>query len=234
MDKQCKAKILYVEDDEALSFVTRDNLEMHGLDIVWCADGSEGWRVFNQHTFDLCLLDVMLPKSDGFELAQKIRRVNADVPILFLTARTMKEDRITGLSIGADDYITKPFSIEELLLRITVFLQRPTKVVPSDKPEVVTIGAYTFDPENYVLQLGDHKQKLTQRETELLEFLARNRNRTLEREDILDAVWKNSDFFISRSLDVFVSKLRKYLREDPSVNLENIHGVGFRLKVSER
>ncbi len=233
MMQENRPKILYVEDDEALSFVTRDNLEMHGYDIVWCSDGLEGWRVFNDHTFDLCLLDVMLPKSDGFELAGKIRRVNPDVPILFLTARTMKDDRIAGLKLGADDYITKPFSIEELTLRIQVFLQRPHKTSQPSKKEVLPLGSFLFDPENYLLIHGDRKHKLTQRETDLLHFMIRNINRTVSREDILDAVWKNSDFFISRSLDVFISKLRKYLKEDPSIILENVHGVGFRLKITD-
>jgi len=233
MVKEQNPRILYVEDDEALSFVTRDNLELHGYDISWCSDGNEGWRVFNQHTFDLCLLDVMLPGSDGFELARKIRRVNDDIPIIFLTARTMKDDRIEGLKIGGDDYITKPFSIEELELRIKVFLQRPRKAVNPGKLDVVSIGVFLFDPENYLLIHDGKKHKLTQRETDLLDFMQRNRNRTLSREDILDAVWKNSDFFISRSLDVFISRLRKYLKADPSILLENIHGIGFKLKVPE-
>lgn len=225
-----KPKILYVEDDEALSYVTRDNLEMYGFEIIWCPDGLEGWRAFNQHKFDLCLLDVMLPKSDGFDLARKIRRVNEDVPILFLTARTMKDDRIEGLKTGADDYITKPFSIEELQLRINVFLQRPRKSVVKDENEIQTLGIFTFDPVNHVLINNRKEQKLTHREGELLAFLIKNKNRTVGREDILDAVWKNSDFFISRSLDVFISKLRKYLKDDDTIVLENVHGIGFKLK----
>jgi DNA-binding response OmpR family regulator len=230
MAEHIKPRLLYVEDDEALSYVTRDNLEMNGYEIAWCSDGLSGWRTFNQGKFDLCLLDVMLPGSDGFDLARKIRRVDEDIPILFLTARTMKEDRIEGLKLGADDYILKPFSIDELLLRINVFLQRSRKTIPPPEGEILTLGHFVFDPANYLLTCPQDQQKLTHRESELLAFFIRNQNRTVGREDILDAVWKNSDFFISRSLDVFISKLRKYLKSDPSVTIENIHGVGFRLK----
>lgn len=225
-----RPRLLYVEDDEALSYVTRDNLEMNGFHITWCADGLEGWRAFNREAFDLCILDVMLPESDGFDLARKIRKVNGDVPIIFLTALTMKEDRIKGLKLGADDYLTKPYSIEELQLKISVFLQRPKKMTPEGKPQVFTMGAYTFDLPNQLLVCGTEERELTLREAELLAFFARHRNRILEREDILDAVWKNSDFFISRSLDVFVSRLRKYLKEDPALAIENIHGIGFKFK----
>lgn len=225
-----RPRILYVEDDEALSFVTRDNLEMFGFSITWCTDGLEGWKAFHRDTFDLCILDVMLPGSDGFELARKIRKVNTDIPIIFLTARSMKEDRIHGLKIGADDYITKPFSIEELQLKINIFLNRPKKATPKEQSQIFTLGKYTFDLPNQLLKTKQKEQTLTLREAELLAFFARHPNQVLEREDILDAVWKNSDFFISRSLDVFVSRLRKYLREDPSVTLENIHGIGFKLK----
>lgn len=230
MAELIKPRLLYVEDDEALSFVTRDNLEMYGFDIVWCSDGLSGWRTFNQDRFDLCLLDVMLPGSDGFELARKIRRVDEEIPILFLTARTMKEDRIEGLKLGADDYILKPFSIEELILRIKVFLQRARKTIAPPEGEILQLGHFTFDPADHMLICPNEQQKLTHREAELLAFFIRNKNRTVDREAILDAVWKNSDFFISRSLDVFVSKLRKYLKSDPSITIENVHGVGFRLK----
>jgi two-component system, OmpR family, response regulator VicR len=226
-----KPKILYVEDDEALSFVTRDNLEMYGFDITWSPNGLEGWRAFNREEFDLCILDVMLPESDGFDLARKIRKVNSDVPIIFLTARTLKEDRIQGLKIGADDYMTKPFSIEELQLKIGIFLQRSKKTGTADEPPMVfQMGKYALDLPNQLLVCGQEERELTLREAELLGFFARHRNKVLEREDILDAVWKNSDFFISRSLDVFVSRLRKYLKEDPSVTIENVHGIGFKLK----
>ncbi len=225
-----KPRILYVEDDEALSFVTRDNLEMYGFIITWCADGLEGWKAYNRDEFDLCILDVMLPGSDGFDLARKIRKVNTDIPIIFLTARTMKEDRIHGLKIGADDYITKPFSIEELQLKINIFLHRPKKLTPDELPKVFPIGKFILDLPNQLLKNGEDEQELTLREAELLAFFARYPNKILEREDILDAVWKNSDFFISRSLDVFVSRLRKYLKDDPSVTIENIHGIGFKLK----
>jgi len=232
MNEERKPRLLYVEDDEALSYVTRDNLEMEGFHITCCPDGLEGWKAFHRDEFDLCILDIMLPKSDGFELARKIRRVNEDIPIIFLTARNMKEDRIEGLRLGADDYLTKPYSIEELKLRIRVFLQRPKKASRTEQEKTTELGSYRFDISNQLLIRGANEQKLTQRESELLAFLARNRNKIIEREDILDAVWKNSDFFISRSLDVFISRLRKYLKDDPSITIENIHGIGFKLKTA--
>lgn len=234
MEPDNKPTILYVEDDEALSFVTRDNLEMHGYEVVRCANGLEGWKAFNNQVFDLCLLDVMLPESDGFDLARKIRRVNEDVPIIFLTARTMKEDRIEGLKLGADDYMTKPFSIEELRLKINVFLQRPRKAIREEHEKELVLGKFRFDQSNQLLICDQEEQKLTLREAELLAFFIKNRNRTIGREDILDAVWKNSDFFVSRSLDVFISRLRKYLRDDPTISLENVHGIGFKLKTTSK
>jgi two-component system, OmpR family, response regulator VicR len=234
MSDEHKPKILYVEDDEALSYVTRDNLEMFGFDITWCKDGLEAWKAFHKTSFDLCVLDVMLPETDGFELARKIRRVNTDIPIIFLTARNMKEDRLEGLRLGADDYLTKPFSIEELQLKINVFLQRPKKAAPLVRQSVEELGGFLFDTENQLLKHGKTEVHLTLREAELLAFLVRNRNKTIGREDILDAVWKNSDFFISRSLDVFISRLRKYLKADPSISIENIHGIGFKLKISSK
>lgn len=227
-----KPKILYVEDDEALSYVTRDNLEMNGFEITWCSDGLEGWKAFNKGAFDICVLDIMLPKSDGFELAKRIRRVNADIPIIFLSARTMKDDRIEGLKLGGDDYLTKPFSIEELILKINVFLQRPKRSISTTDPvSELKIGNFTLNLDERILKhTSGSSEKLTNMETELLAFFIKNHNHTVSREDILEAVWKNSDFFISRSLDVFVSRLRKYLKPDPSVILENIHGIGFKLK----
>ncbi len=226
-------RILYVEDDEALSYVTRDNLEMNGYHVTWCIDGIEGWKAYNRHIFDICILDVMLPRSDGFDLARKIRRVNQDIPIIFLTARTMKEDRIEGLRLGADDYLTKPFSIEELQLKINVFLKRPMKTTAREEVNPLSVGSFRLDMENHMLIRGKDERKLTLREAELLSFLIHHKNKIINREDILDAVWKNSDFFISRSLDVFVSRLRKYLKADPAIAIENIHGIGFKLKTSK-
>ena len=222
--------ILYVEDDESLSYVTSDNLERKGYDITLCADGQSGWNAFREQHFDLCIIDVMLPKMDGFSLAEKIREADQNVPIIFLTARTMKEDRIKGLKLGADDYLTKPFSIEELELKIEIFLRRSIKEpVAKDAVAVKSIGNSQFDPVNNTITTPEGSKKLTVRESELLCFLADHKNNVLKREDILDKVWKNSDFFISRSLDVFISRLRKYLSSDSQLKIENVHGVGFRL-----
>lgn len=222
--------ILYVEDDESLSYVTADNLERKGYAITRCVDGVEAWEHFQNNHYDCCIIDVMLPGIDGFELATRIRKVNTDIPIIFLTARTMKEDKIKGLKLGADDYLTKPFSIEELELKIEIFLSRSKKDDSNSKPLApVKIGNSSFDPVNNIIVFNQKKQKLTVRESELLFCLVNNKNSVVSREEILEKVWKNSDFFISRSLDVFISRLRKYINDDPAIRIENVHGVGFRL-----
>ncbi len=222
--------ILYVEDDESLSYVTADNLERKGYAITRCVDGVEAWEHFQNNHYDCCIIDVMLPGIDGFELATRIRKVNTDIPIIFLTARTMKEDKIKGLKLGADDYLTKPFSIEELELKIEIFLSRSKKDDSNNKPLApVKIGNSSFDPVNNIIVFNQKKQKLTVRESELLFCLVNNKNSVVSREEILEKVWKNSDFFISRSLDVFISRLRKYINDDPAIRIENVHGVGFRL-----
>jgi two-component system response regulator VicR len=227
-----KANLLYVEDDESLSFVTRDNLELSDFSVHHCRDGQAAMDCINRKPFeyDLCLLDVMLPGIDGFELAKRIREINRDVPILFLTAKSLKEDRLHGLRIGADDYITKPFSIEELILKIEVFLRR-NRVRPSG-PEFDPrkIGDYAFDPDRLLLQYTDDTPtRLTRREAELLSFLNSRRDQVVERGDILEKIWGENDYFLGRSLDVFISRLRKYLKQDESISIENIHGVGFSL-----
>ena len=221
-----KAHLLYVEDDESLSFVTRDHLEMQGYQITHCPDGRSALNVVQEQEFDLCLLDVMLPEIDGFSLAREIRKINTQVPILFLTAKSLKEDRLQGLRLGADDYITKPFSIEELILKIEVFLRR-SKVVEAASPTIFSLGNYTFDYANLELSRGEDSRRLTQKEADLLRFLHQNRNQVVKRSDILETIWGENDYFLGRSLDVFISRLRKYLREDQELKIENIHGVGF-------
>ncbi len=226
------AKILYVEDDINLGFVTKDNLAMQGYDVYHCEDGAEALQVFDQQPFDLCLIDVMLPGLDGFALAQAIRARHHEIPIIFLTSKAQKEDRIRGLKIGGDDYITKPFSIEELALRIDVFLRRSKispSAAPSSTPGRFSLGSYQFDYPNLSLIGQHHAQSLTQREGDLLHLFCHNPGHILRREEILIAIWGNDDYFNGRSLDVFISRLRKFLKEDPTVNLENIHGVGFKL-----
>ncbi|THH36432.1 response regulator transcription factor [Neolewinella litorea] len=233
-----KARLLYVEDDESLGFVTRDNLELSGFEVVHLADGQQAAQriAAGELDFDLCLLDVMLPGTDGFTLARLIRDQNRDVPILFLTAKSLKEDRLHGLRLGADDYITKPFSIEELILKIEVFLRRNRirPASPSFDPDC--LGDYRFDMDQLLLthRPTGETRRLTQREAELLQLLSTNREKVLERGEILERIWGENDYFLGRSLDVFVSRLRKYLRQDPRLKIENIHGVGFTLTVADQ
>lgn len=226
-------RILYVEDDPNLGFVTKDNLELH-YDIVHCADGLQALEVFNQQDFDLCVLDVMLPHLDGFTLAQKIRQRDEEVPILFLTARSLQEDKIHGLRLGADDYLTKPFSIEELILKIEVFLRRTQKSTsksPNNGVDAgVKVGNYIFNFEKLQLQFENKTQDLTYREAEVLRYLVERPNQVIKREDLLKAIWGDDDYFMGRSLDVFMSRLRKYLCDDPKIKIEGIHGVGFRMR----
>ncbi len=221
-------KILYVEDDPNLGFVTKDNLELEGYEIVHFQDGKEAWKSFSKERYDLCLLDVMLPELDGFSLAEKIRKQNLQVPIIFLTAKIMQEDRITGLKIGGDDYVTKPFSIEELSLRIKIFLKRKevNKVVGGVGNW--KIGFYSFDYQQLTLQSTAKTEQLTHREAEVLKFLCERKNQVIKRDEILTAIWGRDDYFLGRSLDVFVTRLRKMLAEDTSIKIENVHGIGFR------
>jgi len=221
-------RILLVEDDPSLGFVIKDNLGMKGYDVTLCADGEEGHRTFQQQLFDLCIFDVMMPKKDGFSLAQSVREKNQNVPILFVTAKTMLEDKIAGFTSGGDDYIIKPFSMEELCLRIEVFLRRSAGAVPED--QTFQLGQFSFDSHNFVLSHPSGTKTLTQKEAEVLRLLCRNTDRVLKREEILKAVWGDDDYFMGRSMDVFISKLRKYLKEDVSVQIVNYHGVGFRLE----
>jgi len=222
-------KILLVEDDPSLGFVIKDNLTLRGYDVTLCTDGEEAEQSFFSNAFNLCIFDVMLPKKDGFSLARSVRSKSSGVPILFLTAKAMVEDKLEGFGTGADDYITKPFSLEELLCRIEVFLRRsPGPVVIGDK--VVFLGQYAFDFSNLTLKSNGSEKTLTQKEAEVLKLLYQNRERVLKREEILKHVWGDDDYFMGRSMDVFISKLRKYLKEDPSVQIVNYHGVGFKLE----
>lgn len=224
-----KARLLYVEDDETLSFVTRDHLTINKYDVVHCKDGEEGLEAFTRGEFDLCIIDVMLPKMDGFALAKKIREADREIPLLFLTAKSMKEDRIEGFQIGADDYITKPFSIEELILRIEVFLKR-RRLSATFHDGRYQLGNYLFDYPNLTIVHREQEDTLTQREADLLKLLVENRDQVLKRSDILVQLWGQDDYFLGRSLDVFISRLRKYFREDEDIRIENLHGVGFRMR----
>jgi DNA-binding response OmpR family regulator len=222
-----RKKILYVEDDNTLAFLTSDNLEQY-YDVEHFANGKDAFEAFKNEEFDLCILDVMLPEMDGFELAAAIRERNLAVPIIFLSAKTLKEDRIKGLKLGADDYLIKPYSIEELILKIEVFLQRSHKITPA-KNTVCTIGSFSFDPENYVVIKGEEKISLTERESALLKLFIDNKNTILKREKILTALWGTDDYFMGRSMDVFISRLRKIFKDDESIRIENIPRIGFKL-----
>lgn len=222
-------EVFLVEDDESLAFVIQDNLEQQGFRVSHYPDGESAIKAFLNSDPAICILDVMLPKMDGFTLAKEIRQANKKVPIIFLTARGMKEDKITGFKIGADDYITKPFSIEELELRVEVLLKRVYGEQKEDD-QVYNIGRFTFDYRNLILLKDGEKQSLTQKEGKLLRLLAISQNEILTREKALEVVWGEADYFSGRSMDVYISKLRKYLKDDPTVTIENIHGVGFSLR----
>ena len=230
-----KPKILYVEDDVNLGFVTKDNLSKKGYDITLCEDGLTAAQTFQKQKFDLCILDVMLPKIDGFALAQKFRDKDKNVPILFLTAKAMLEDKLQGFKLGGDDYITKPFSIDELVLKIEVFLKRSKVFTESAGMEKNTydIAAYVFDFKELTLTNGKNTYTLTIREAELLRMLTINRNQVVRRESILHQVWGEDNYYIGRSLDVFVSRLRKMFADEPNVEIENVRGVGFKFIVKE-
>lgn len=227
--KLMKAHLLYVEDDQSLSFVTKDNLELKGYQITHIADGQEALDAVKNNTYDLCILDVMLPGVDGFTIAKEIRKYDQEIPIIFLTAKSLKEDKIHGLKLGGDDYLTKPFSIEELMLKIEIFLRR-SNFTPKNAPQKIQLGQYEFDHKNLSLSHPDQQKTLTQREADLLMYFLENKSEIVKRSDILLKIWGDDDYFLGRSLDVFISRLRKYLKADASVSIENIHGVGFRLK----
>ena len=222
-----KKKVLYVEDDNTLAFLTADNLEQY-YEVAHFANGKKAFDAFVKEPFDLCILDVMLPEMDGFELAAAIRERDVEVPIIFLSAKTLKEDRIKGLRLGADDYLIKPYSIEELILKIEVFLQRSQKM-PTVTKKTCTIGSYTFDPENYAVTKGDETITLTERESALLKLFIDHKNSILKREKILTELWGTDDYFMGRSMDVFISRLRKIFRDDENIRIENIPRIGFKL-----
>lgn len=221
-----KAQLLLVEDDDSLGFIITDNLVMKGYAVDLFTDGENGWKAFKAKKYDLCILDVMLPKKDGFTLIENIRKQNQQVPVLFLTAKAGQKDKLEGFKKGADDYITKPFSIEELIYRVEVFLKRSSK---NTSQTVFQIGAYTFDAVNLILERENKQTTLTQKEADLLKLFCRNREQLIKRDEILKSVWGNDDYFLGRSLDVFISKLRKYLKEDKNIEIVNQFGIGFRM-----
>ncbi len=225
-----KCRILYAEDDETIAFLTQDSLQPE-YEVVHCANGESALEEFKKGEFDICLLDIMMPKMDGFELATEIRKLNSEIPILFISAKTLKEDRIKGLKIGADDYLVKPFSIEELMLKIEIFLKRSQKNTSQIEQHLHKVGNCEFDSKNYTVTCQNNTVSLTQREAELLSFFIDHKNTVLKREEILKALWGEDDYFMGRSLDVFISRLRKIFAEDDSVKIENLHGIGFKFRV---
>ena len=226
-----RAKVFLAEDDMSLGFVIKDNLEEEGFEVVHCSDGQTAMERFDKDEFDICLLDVMMPNKDGFAVAKKIRQQSDLIPILFLTSKSMEEDKVKGFQTGADDYITKPFSMQELMMRMNVFLRR-TKKMHSEQQEEYQIGNLKFSFTDLKLNSPNGSFSLTQREADLLRFLCKHPNKVLKREEVLMNVWGKDDYFLGRSMDVFMTKLRKYFKEDPSINLETIHGLGFRFNAS--
>ena len=232
--KKPKAKILLVEDDSNLAMVLNDFLEMQQYEVQLEVDGEKGYQAFRNSKFDLCILDVMMPIKDGFTLAREIREMNEDIPIIFLTAKSMKEDKIKGFKAGGDDYILKPFSTEELILRIEAILKRYRySNIISDKEKIFEIGKLKFDYTNLKLIGPKGEKKLTKREAEVLRMLALNQGKILRRDIALKNIWGEDDYFMGRSMDVYITKLRKYLKADENISIINIHGTGFKLEVKQ-
>jgi DNA-binding response OmpR family regulator len=228
-------KILLVEDDQTLRFIIKDNLEQNNFKVEVAEDGEKALKLFESGQHAIIVLDVMLPKKDGFTVAREIRKRDEKTPILFLTARSMTEDKIIGLTLGGDDYITKPFSMEELILKIKIFLKR-SDVFPhglGQPEEKLKLGKYVFDYNNLSLDINNNNIKLTLKEAELIRLFAENQNKVLGRSEILNRIWGSDDYFLGRSLDVFISRLRKYFLNDPDIKLINIHGIGFRFSVKD-
>jgi len=226
-----KVNLLFVEDDTNLGFVIKDQLEMAGYAVTWAQNGADGLKMLLNHDFDIAILDVMLPKLNGFELAEELVENKPDLPFLFLTAKSMLEDKVKGLKLG-QDYITKPFEFQELELRIKNILNSKLYLNKTEAQEVsFTIGKYEFDYVNQFLSKGDSVQKLTKKEADLLRMLCLHKNEVMNRESALKSIWGNDDYFNGRSMDVFISKIRKYLKDDENIQIINIHGVGFKLAV---
>jgi two-component system OmpR family response regulator len=229
-----KTKVLLVEDDSNLGNLLKEYLEAKGYATVLAVNGKQGYDVFSKDKFNICILDVMMPIKDGYTLAKEIRAIDATVPIVFLTAKSMKEDAIEGFNVGADDYINKPFSMEELLLRIKAIIRRTeSKNVKNTDQTEFKIGNYKFDYNHQTLILNDVPQKLTTKEADLLKLLCVNANEVLDRNFALKSIWKDDNYFNGRSMDVYIAKLRKYLKDDPEVELINVHGKGFKLMAKE-
>jgi len=225
---EVKTRILLAEDDENLGMLLTEYLAAKSYETDWVKDGEKAFKYFQRNPYHLCIIDVMMPVKDGFTLAREIREINKDIPILFLTAKSLKEDIIEGFSIGADDYLTKPFDMDELVFRIEAILKR---TMPGRRNEqtIYSLGRYTFDYKKQILTDGKKTQKLTGRESDLLKLLCDNKNSILERNFALRSIWTDNNYFNARSMDVYITKLRKYLKDEPAVEILNIHGKGFKL-----
>lgn len=224
-----KTKLLLAEDDENLGLLLREYLIAKGYDAELYPDGEAAYKGFMKEHYDICVLDIMMPKKDGFTLAKDIRIVNADIPIIFLTAKNLKEDVLEGFKIGGDDYITKPFSMEELILRIEAILRRTAQESQSNAQQIFTIGKFTFDTRKQTLTESESSVKLTTKESDLLKLLCQNANKVLERNYALKSIWIDDNYFNARSMDVYITKLRKHLKSEPTVEIINVHGKGYKL-----
>ncbi|MBQ9101218.1 MAG: response regulator transcription factor [Paludibacteraceae bacterium] len=227
-----KTKILLCEDDENLGTLLWEYLNAKEYQTELMPDGEAGYKAFIKNKYDICVLDVMMPKKDGFTLAKEIRQINSEVPILFLTAKTLKEDILEGFKIGADDYMTKPFSMEELLMRIEAIMRR-VKGKKTKEGSIYKMGQFTFDTQKQLLSIGDKSTKLTTKESELLALLCAHANDILERNYALKTIWIDDNYFNARSMDVYITKLRKHLKADPSIEIINIHGKGYKIIIPD-
>ena len=226
-----KVKILLVEDDTSLGFIISDQLKSEGYNVTLCTDGAEGFKRFNEDSFHMCIFDVMMPKKDGFSLAKDVRKIDSQIPILFLTAKSNDEDKVEGFKSGGDDYLTKPFNAEELQLRVAAMLRRVNINTEEDDNSSYKIGDYVFDTVNFELKHPSFEKTLTKKEAQILNILCKFMNQVVAREIVLTGVWGQDDYFVGRSLDVFITKLRKYLKEDERIQIANVHGIGFKLEV---
>ncbi len=225
--------ILLAEDDVDFGSILKQYLEMSGFSVEWAKNGTEALTLFNKSNFNICVLDVMMPKLDGFSVAEQLIEINPEIPFIFLTARKMKEDKLKGLKLGADDYVVKPFEADELVLRLNNILKRTQRTTYSvSSEEIITIGNSKFNTKRLELYINNNIQRVTEKEGALIQFLILHKNQLLKREEVLNAIWKNDDFFSGRSMDVFISRLRKYFKEDPSITIESIRGIGLEFKIS--
>jgi len=226
-------KLLLAEDDFDFAAILKQYLELHQFEVTWAENGEIALKYFENQTFDICIFDVMMPKLDGFSLAEKIITINPEIPFIFLTARKLKEDKLIGLKLGADDYIAKPFEVDELVLRLQNILKRIEQKRTLEGNNIIEIGSYIFDNERLTLNNKNHVQQLTEREASLIEYLYLNHNQLLKRDQILMSVWKKDDYFTGRSMDVFISRLRKYFNSDPKIKIESVRNIGLEFKIEK-